>query len=207
MTHPTVPNSLAEIADPSLTALVIWDMQVGIGAKAHNFAGMLKAIEALLGAARASGALVVWSRHVAPPLDLTAPAGIRALMKRQNVTDHAQVKPFMQSGTPDVEIIPVLVPRAGEPIIEKSTPSFFIGTPLELRLRAQGITTLVLAGVATEQGIEMTARHALGLGFFAIVAEDAVGSFSEAGHQLGLTYLRTAVDVVTTAEIVNVWRR
>ncbi len=207
MARPRVPSSLAEIADPSRTALVVWDMQAGIGARAHNLAQLLPAIRALLDAARASGAFVVWSRHVAPPIELTAPAGLRALMKRQNVNDPAQVTPFMQAGTPDVEIVPALDPRPDEPIIEKSTPSFFIGTPLELRLRARGIETLVLAGVATEQGIEMTARHALALGLFAIVAEDAVGSFSLAGHELGLAYLRTAVDVVPAAEIVKAWRR
>lgn len=208
MTRPSspVPGSLAEIAHPSRTALVVWDMQAGIGAKAHNFAQLLPALRALLAAARTSGALVVWSRHVAPPLGLTAPVGLRTLMKRQNVGDAAQLKAFMQLGTPDVEIIPELDPQPDEPVIEKSTPSFFIGTPLELRLRARGITTIVLAGVATEQGIEMTARHALALGFFPIVAEDAVGSFSQAGHDLGLAYLRTAADVVPTAEIVSAWR-
>lgn len=207
MAHPTVPHTLAEIAEPSRTALIIWDMQTGIGAKAHNFGELVPALTALLEGARTSGALVIWSRHVAPPLELTAPAGLRALMKRQNVSDAAQVKPFMQAGTADVEIIPELDPRPAEPIIEKSTPSFFVGTPLELRLRARGITTLVLAGVATEQGIEMTARHALTLGMFAIVAEDAVGSFTQAGHELGLAYLRTAVDVVPAAEILRAWRR
>jgi nicotinamidase-related amidase len=207
MARPSVPSSLAEIAEPSRTALVVWDMQAGIGAKAHNLEDLLPNLRALLGAARASGALVVWSRHVAPPLDLTAAPGLRSLMKRQNVTDPARLKPFMQAGTPDVEIIPELDPRPGEPIIEKSTPSFFVGTPLELRLRARDITTLVLTGVATEQGIEMTARHALTLGFFPIVVADAVGSFSQAGHELGLAYLRTAVDVVPAAEIVTVWRR
>jgi nicotinamidase-related amidase len=201
-----VPTSLAEIADPSRTALVVWDMQVGIGAKAHNIAQLLPNLRKLLDAARASDALVVWSRHVAPPIELTPPSGLRALMKRQNVAAASQIKPFMQAGTPDVEIMAELDPRPGEPIIEKSTPSFFVGTPLELRLRARAITTLVLAGVATEQGVEMTARHALTLGLFPIVAEDAVGSFSQAGHELGLAYLRTAVDVVSSEEIVKVWR-
>lgn len=207
MTRPSVPTSVAEVADPSRTALIVWDMQVGIGAHAHNFAQMLPNLLSLLEAARAAGAMVIWSRHVAPPIDLTPAPALRALMKRQNVSDPSKVKPFMQAGTPDVEIIPELDPRPGEPIIEKSTPSFFVGTPLELRLRACGITTLVLAGVATEMGIEMTARHAGTLGFFAVVAEDAVGSLSQAGHELGLAYLRTAVEVVPAAEVAKAWRR
>ncbi|HEX9494408.1 MAG TPA: isochorismatase family cysteine hydrolase [Candidatus Limnocylindria bacterium] len=205
MAHPTVPTSLAEIAHPAHTALVVWDMQAGIGAKAHNIAQLLPTLRSLLASARAAGVLVIWSRHVAPPLDLTTPSGLWSLMKRQQVNDRSQLKPTMQIGTPDVEIIAELDPRPGEPIIEKSTPSFFVGTPLELRLRAHGITTLVLTGVSTEQGIEMTARHGLTLGFFAVVAEDAVGSFSAAAHELGLAYLRTAVDVVPAAQVAEAW--
>ncbi len=207
MTLPQVPRSLQEVLAPEHTALVVWDMQAGIGGRAHAADRLIATIRTVVDAARAAGVLVVWSRHVAPPLELTSPSGLRSLMKRQNVTDPSQAKAFMQTGTPDVEIVPALDPRPGEPVIEKSTPSFFVGTPFELRLRARDITTIVLTGVATEQGIEMTARHALTLGFFAVVAEDAVGSFTESGHELGLSYLRTAVDVVPASDIVDAWRR
>lgn len=206
MTLPSVPRSLGEILDPGRTALVVWDMQNGIGARAHGVDECVAKIRDLLGAARAASVLVVYSRHTAPPLELTSAAALRSLMKRQNVADPADAKAFMQAGTADVEIMSAVAPRAGEAVIEKSTPSFFVGTPFELRLRARDIRTIVLAGVATEQGIEMTARHALTLGFFAVVAEDACASFTAAGHEMGLAYLRTAVDVVRTAEIVTAWR-
>ncbi len=207
MSLPSVPLSLEEVLDAKRSALIVWDMQAGIGGRVVNAEQITAKIRVLLDVARAANVLVVWSRHVAPPLSLTSPSGLRSLMKRQDVTDVAQVKPFMQAGTPDVEIIPSLEPAADDLIIVKSTPSFFVGTPLELRLRSRDITTLVLTGVATEQGIEMTARHALTLGFFAVVAEDAVASFTPTGHQLGLAYLRNAVDVVHAADIAKAWRR
>lgn len=207
MRVPLVPVSFAETVDPRHTALVVWDMQNGIGARADGAERAIARIRELVEAARASGVLVVWSRHVAPPLELTSPSGLRSLMKRQNVKDPAQLKAIMQAGTVDVDFVRTLEPRPDEPIIEKSTPSFFVGTPFELRLRGRGVETIVLTGVATEQGIEMTARHALTLGFFAVVAEDAVASFSAAAHELGLAYLRTAVDVVPTAQIVAAWGR
>lgn len=206
MTLPSVPRSVEEVLDPARTALIVWDMQNGIGARAHGADQCVARIGELADAARSAGVPVIYSRHTAPPLELTSAAGLRSLMKRQNVTDPSAVKPFMQAGTPDVEIMPGLAPRPGDTVIEKSTPSFFVGTPLDLRLRARDIRTIVLAGVATEQGIEMTARHALTLGFFAVVAEDGCASFTAAAHELGLAYLRTAVDVVQTAEIVRAWR-
>ncbi len=207
MTSPSVPRSLVEILDPPHAALIVWDMQNGIGARAHGAEQCTAKVRELLDAAHAANVLVVYSRHTAPPLGSTSPSGLRALMKRQNVADPAQLKPFMQAGTPDVEIMSGLAPRPGDVVLEKSTPSFFVGTPLELRLRAHDIRTIVLAGVATEQGIEMTARHALILGFFVVVADDACASFSAQGHELGLAYLRTAVDVVPAADIAQAWRR
>jgi len=207
MPLPRVPRSLREIVDPQQSVLVVWDMQRGIGGRAHEAGRIVAKVNELLKAARATGVLIIWSRHVAPPLDLTSPSGLRSLMKRQGLSDPAQLTASMQAGTADIEIVAGLCPLAGELVIEKTTPSFFVGTPLELRLRSRGIQTLVLTGVATEQGIEMTARHALTLGFFTVVIEDAVGSFSTAAHELGLAYLRTAVDVVPASEIVEAWGR
>lgn len=207
MSLPSVPLSLDEVLDPKHSALIVWDMQTGIGGRVAEAAQITATIRALVDVARAADVLVVWSRHVAPPLPLTSPSGLRTLMKRQSVTDVALLRSYMQAGTPDVEIVPSLEPAAGDLVLEKSTPSFFVGTPLELRLRSRDIRTLVLTGVATEQGIEMTARHALTLGFFAVVAEDAVASFTPAGHELGLVYLRTAVDVVRATDIAKAWRR
>ena len=126
-------------------------------------------------------------------------------MRRQGVSHVSELRPFMQAGTPDVEFVPELLPGPGEVVLEKSSPSFFIGTPLEVRLRAKGVESVILVGVATEQGIEFTARHALALGYFTVIAEDAVGSFTPEGHEIGLAYLRTAALVVSTEDILRAW--
>src|SRR5256885_447277 len=42
-----------------------------------------------------------------------------------------------------------VMPREGERIVEKQTNSAFIGTDLELELRAAGIAALVITGVVT----------------------------------------------------------
>lgn len=202
-----VPGSLSEIVHPSQTALIVWDMQVGIGARAHNRDSLLSTLRALIEGARRAGVLVVWSQHIAPPPEFTSRVGLWTLMRRQGVTDVTRVSPFMQRGTPEVELIPEFVPAAGELVLEKSTPSFFVGTPLEQRLRARGIETLVLTGVATEQGIEFTARHAIALGFFAVVVEDAVGSFSSQAHELGLAALRTTTQVIEARAVLDEWGR
>ena len=68
-------------------------------------------------------------------------------------------------------------PLAGERVIEKSTNSAFIGTPLERELRENGIDSVVIAGVITNNSVEATARMAGNLGFHTIVVSDATATF------------------------------
>ena len=69
-----------------------------------------------------------------------------------------------------------LEPLPGETVIEKSTNSAFIGTDLEARLRDQGITTLVVTGVITNNSVEATVRMAGNLGFDVFVVTDATAT-------------------------------
>ena len=199
--------SIDEVLEPGRTALIVWDMQVGVAARAHDLPLLRETFDELLDAARSNGVRVIWSRHVAPPIGHTAPAAIRSMMIQQAVQDPSELRLLYQAGTPETELLQGLVPLAGELVIEKSTISFFIGTPLELRLRAHGITTLVLTGVATEAGIEFTARHALALGLFVVVAEDAVGGFTAEAHKAALARLRSAADILPSAAIIAAWSR
>ena len=70
-----------------------------------------------------------------------------------------------------------VVPRDGERVIEKSTNSAFIGTPLEDELRALGIVSVVITGVITNNSVEATARMSGNLGFQTIVVSDATATF------------------------------
>jgi len=78
---------------------------------------------------------------------------------------------------PGNEFKPEVAPRPGERVIEKSTNSAFIGTPLESELRAGEIYTLVIVGVITNNSVEATARMAGNLGFETYVVADATATF------------------------------
>jgi len=202
-----VPLSLQDVLAPSKSALLVWDMQRGMGGHAFNLDEMLPRIQALVEAARSKGVFVMWSRHVMPPRDVASTPVLREFMRRQQVEDPEALAPFMQAGTPDTELLPGLAPGSGELVFEKSTRSAFVGTAVELALRARDIGTIVIAGVQTDQGVEVTARHAFALGFFPVVAEDAVGSRTSAAHELGITFLRGAqTDLATVQVIAEAWR-
>ncbi|HEX7853072.1 MAG TPA: hydrolase [Sphingobium sp.] len=58
----------------------------------------------------------------------------------------------------------------------------FHGTDLDVQLRRRGIGQIVLAGIATNMGVESTARAAWEHGYSILFAEDATSSFSTDMH-------------------------
>lgn len=200
-----LPRDLGERIDPTRTALIVWDAQVGLAGRASNLELIRPNIRALVDAADRVGAMVVWSRHILPPLDQLPGAGVEWLMRRQQVESVEQLEPYMQRGMATTDFLPGLEPSPRHLVLEKSVPSFFIGTPLDLRLRAVEIRTVVLTGVATDIGIEFTARHALALGYYVVTVEDAVGAYTDEANRTGLEHLRPIGPTPTTRDVLAAW--
>ncbi|WP_424941739.1 cysteine hydrolase family protein [Aliiroseovarius crassostreae] len=85
-------------------------------------------------------------------------------------------------GKPGVALHPAIAPQPGEPVIQKSANSAFIGTDLEARLRANGITDLVVAGITTPHCVSTTCRMGANLGFNVTLVHDATAAFSEGAN-------------------------
>jgi nicotinamidase-related amidase len=58
----------------------------------------------------------------------------------------------------------------------------FYGTELDLQLRRRGVTTVVIGGIATNMGVESTARAAHEHGYAVVLAEDVSSGRSGAMH-------------------------
>ncbi len=201
-----LPTSLSDFIQTNKVALIMWDMQNGLAGKASNLAQIRVNANLLLDCADKHQIPVFWSKHILPSLELTTEPFLMFLMKKQNVKDPNFLVETMKAGMFDAQYIEGLEPRQGHIVLEKSQPSFFIDTPLDLRLKTLGIKTLVFAGVATDIGIEFTCRHAASLGYFSVVAEDACGSYTEVAHQRSLDFLRSWITpVVKTQEITEIW--
>jgi len=201
-----LPLSLPEFIPATKVALIMWDMQNGLAGKASNLDQIKANANLLLDHADKLNIPVFWSKHILPSLSLTTDPFLLFLMKKQKVNDPNLLVESMKVDMFDAQYIEGLEPRKGHVILEKSQPSFFIDTPLDLRLKTLGIKTLVFSGVATDIGIEFTCRHAASLGYFSVVAEDACGSYSEVAHQRSLEFLRSWITpVVKTQEIIEIW--
>jgi len=87
----------------------------------------------------------------------------------------------LRPGQPGCDIKDEVRPLPGEPVVQKSVSSAFIGTTLEADLRRRGLTTLVLTGMQTNMCVSTTARMAGNLGFTTYVVSDATATFDNVG--------------------------
>ena len=197
--------TLKESLDASRTALIIWDLQAGLAGQADNRAVLAEQVPKLIAGARAAGCRVIWSRHVGAPVDELSPAAIRIAMRMQGVSDPAAIAQYMPEGSPEGEWVEWASPDSGDVVLSKSLPTFFVGTGLDSLLRGWSIDTLVLAGVATDHGIEVTTRHGLALGFTCVVASDGTGSFTADAHQDAIGRLSQTAEVLSVPEILAIW--
>src|ERR1700704_1653438 len=76
--------------------------------------------------------------------------------------------------------------KDGDILITKRQWGAFTGTELDLQLRRRGIRTIVLGGVATNMGVESTARQAWEHGYAVVLAEDATSAMSAQMHDFAI---------------------
>lgn len=79
-------------------------------------------------------------------------------------------------------LIPELGQQPDDILITKQSWGAFATTDLELRLKALGVTQVVITGVATATGVEATARQAYEHGFNVTLATDAMTDTRPEAH-------------------------
>jgi nicotinamidase-related amidase len=201
-----IPSTLADIAAPERTALLLWDMEYGIAPNAFNYKTILPNLQNLAALARRAGVPVFYS--VQHGLDLAkeeAGVWVRVRMKRAKASDPKQL--LGEKANPkDQEIVDDLKPQPQDFVFHKHRPDGFIGTDFDLVLRGKAVTTIVIGGVATEGGIEGTARSARNLGYDVVVLRDGVGSRNRELHEMALKLMeQTFFDVANADEIAALW--
>jgi len=185
----TIPRTLEEVCDPVHTALIVYDMQVGIVSQLPDGSAVAKRVADVRGAARDCGMRVVYTRHMSLPREVAGVTQLRTAMAWQRVERVADVKPVFLRDSPAFQITPELTPAPSEVVFDKITMSAFEGTPLNIALRDCGVNAFVIVGIALEVGIEPTVRHAMDLGYIPIIVADACGSGNKDAGQRALDSL------------------
>lgn len=76
----------------------------------------------------------------------------------------------------------------------------FFGTDLDIELRRRGIDTIVLCGIATNIGVESTAREAFSYGYNQIFIIDAMTTGSKEAHDCTVKYIFSRIGRVRTTD-------
>lgn len=181
--------------DPVTTALVLIDLQRGIvsGNLTPNKSSDVVSRAAELAAAfRSRGALVVLV-HVDP--------GANGELFPRPQADNPR-PPF--TITPEwTELVPELDRQPTDVVVTKHQPNAFYCTDLAVHLTRRGIRTIVLAGIATNLGVEATARAAFERGYEQVFASDAMTARAEVLHTHTVMHiLPTMGRVRTAAEVI-----
>jgi biuret amidohydrolase len=193
-----IPQTLEEMCDPKRVALLVYDMQVGILGQIKNGDEVTRQVLKVLTAARDTGVRVFFSRHLSLPKELMGMFQFRMAMDWQRTDSPEQVNPWFLRDAPGFQIIPELQPRASEGVFDKLTMSAFEGTWLDFALRDCGINAFIVVGVATEIGIEPTARHGADLGYIPVLVTDACGAGNEEAAKRSIEGLKFAGDALIT---------
>jgi nicotinamidase-related amidase len=198
-------ETLAEIAAPAHTALVVWDSQNSLVNHIFNREEYLANLQTLLAAARRKNVTVVYTKITPIPNAFQSGWNLSQSLKRFNIDDPAKIPTALKPGSPEAEINEKVWPAESDLILPKQSPNIFFGTNFEQLMRFRGIETLLFTGIATEYGIEHSARESSIRGFYTVVVADCVSSPDKANHEMVLKLLPKFCLVNTSQDIIKTW--
>jgi nicotinamidase-related amidase len=192
-----VYNTIEEILDPSRTALVVWDVQHGTTEVIFNKEEFSRNLNLVVELGRKSNISIFFTQIQMLPKRFESSSIIYTLDKL------GFDRLFEQFTSEDMDF--AITPQQNEIVINKHTGSIFIDTGFERMLRNAGIITVVFTGIATEGGVESSARDAFNRGFYPVVVSDCVSSPSKDGHERSLENMKNLVTIIHPKELENIW--
>jgi maleamate amidohydrolase len=153
----------------------------------------------LIGTARAAGLPVIYTTPVSRadgadvvllPTDLSARTGVPSLTNRV-------------AGTPDAGFPDEIAPRPEDYVFLKRRPSAFYGTGVAELLRMLRRDTILIAGGATNRGVETSVREAFNMDLRVLVVREACWSGDREAHAYSLDKAMTMFARIRTQEQVE----
>ncbi len=195
-------ETIEEMADPSHTALILWDLQNGLVNNIYNKEEFVENIKNLIKAARSHNMKIIYTKITPLPFEYMPSTSIYFLMKLLHIDDPSKLPVFMKPGSPEAEIYAEFKPEQNDFVLNKNTASIFIGTNVNNMLKAAHIETLLFTGIATEIGVESSVRDSVSLGYYTVVISDACSSANKEGHEAALKAM-SSVAVISDTNIIT----
>lgn len=164
--------------DPAHTALLIMDYQVDVVSRyTQQNQSLLDRAAETLSAARSAGMPVIY-------IAVQFRAGYPEINPRNGTFAALRESGRLLAGSSGAAIHPQVAPQNDEPVVIKRRVGAFSTTDLETILRAQGITTLLLMGIATSGVVLSTIRWAADMDYSLVVVEDCCADNDEEVHRV-----------------------
>lgn len=161
----------------SQTALLVMDMQTEIVARFAQASDLLTPVSAAIAAARAASIPVIYVAVAFRP-------GYPEVSPNNKSFSAVKQRPGAMT---TVEIHPAIAPQPTDIVVTKRRVSAFSGSDLEVVLRAQGISHLVLCGIATSGVVLSTLREAADKDYQLTVLADCCADGDEEVHRVLLS--------------------
>jgi len=169
----TTPN-----IDPHHTMLLAMDYQAAVVGSIPEPDGLLARVAVAIATARGRGVQIGYVRvafgdayHAAVPETNKAFAGAAASRR-------------FRDDAPETAIHEAVAPKPGDLVVRKTRVGAFSTTDLHRQLRARGVDTLILAGIATSGVVLSTVRDAADRDYRLYVLEDGCFDRDPAVHEL-----------------------
>jgi nicotinamidase-related amidase len=187
--------------DPKTSALLVMDFQTAIveGPAVHGDATDKKALLTrtvnLIDASRKVGMKVIYV------VVGFRPGYPEASPRNKSFSAIRDTGRFIE-GSAGTEVHPAVAPKPGDVIVTKHRVSAFFGTDLDMVLRANGIESLVLAGIATSGVVLSTIRHAADADYRLVVVSDCCADPDPEVHRVLTEKVFARPATVMTAEVL-----
>ena len=196
---------LQKKVDPAHTALVVVDMQRDYCCSGGILTRMgfdITPVQAL--APRLAG-LVDQARKAHVPV-IHLKMAILPELRSPALTEHYRRSGLERPLDPSLSEFFEVVPRPGDIVIQKYRYSGFVSTYLERYLRANGVQTLVITGVATNVCVESTARDGFMRDYSVVIPRDMTEGTSPEAKQWSLETLGNFfAEIVASDDLLRCW--
>ena len=164
--------------DLKRSALLSMDLQAGVVSMYVKDEGFIPRVAGVIDRARGAGLMIVHVRVGFRPNVPEANPRNRFLSAVKASPRHQE---FFQGESGAIH--PALTPAADDLMVTKTRIGAFAGTDLDLLLRAQGIDTLILLGVATSGVVLSTFLVAVDADYEVLVIKDCCADLEAELHQ------------------------
>ena len=105
---------------------------------------------------------------------------------RDRSLDHKLSDMHVPKGAPEGAIIAELTPTENEPVLPKTSSGLFNSTNADYVLRNLNTRFLIIAGIVTDQCVDMAVRDAADRGYLVTLVHDACATYTPERHEAAL---------------------